>query len=80
MKKSPMYIFFDEIVVQYKNYYKENGEALLISDLQKYLFDFAKTSEIMVITYQNDSDVIEWFIKNNLYEFITNISNPTYKN
>ena len=76
MKKRPIYIFFDDVIKEYQNYYKEKSQEIMIKDLKKYLFNFSKNSKIFLITKQNLRDVIWWLYKNDLYKFIYDISNP----
>jgi hypothetical protein len=79
MKKSPMFMFFDDIWREYQSYYGEKAETRLINDLKKYLSKFSKTSEIMIITHQNVSEITDWFLKNDLFQFVDDISNPALK-
>jgi hypothetical protein len=76
MKKTPMYIFFDDVAREYRNYYGTNGEKVMIKDLKNYLTDFSKTSEIKILTRQDVSKIKDWFLDNNLYGFVENIANP----
>lgn len=77
MEQQKNYIFFDEVFAEYINKFGENGEEFLIQDLKKYLQDLSKTSKIMVITRQNTFKITNWFLKNDLYQFTDNITNPT---
>lgn len=76
MKKKNIYIFFDNIIKEYKNYFGEAGEAEAVGDLKNYLADLSKKSAIMIITKENISKTKEWFLKHDLLKFIENISNP----
>lgn len=75
MKKQKNYIFFDEIVTEYFSHYGKNTEFALVKDLKKHLSDLSKNSKIIVITRQETYKVTNWFIKNNLYQFIHTITN-----
>lgn len=76
MKKKNIYIFFDNIIKEYKNYFGENGEAEAIRDLKNYLTELSKKYAIMIITKERVSKTKEWFLKHDLLKFIENISNP----
>lgn len=75
MKNSRIYILFDNILIDYKNNFGTNFEVKLVKDLKRYLNDLAKANEIMLITKQPE-EVKLWFLENNLYQFIYNISIP----
>lgn len=61
---------------KYKNHYKEDSEIEAIKDFKKYLAELYKKSKIMIITNKNIAQVREWFLRNNLLQYIENISNP----
>lgn len=70
-----MYILFDSILAEYKNHYGEKGEIKLTEDLQQYLSELSKDSEIILIT--NDTlKSTTWLLENDLYHFVKNIVKP----
>lgn len=75
MKQQKNYIFFDEIFEEYINHYEQDGEYWLIKDLKNYLADLSKNSGIIVITGQDTFEITNWFIKNDLYQFVDSITN-----
>lgn len=76
MKKSTMYIFFDDVAKDYMNYYGKKWETILSEEFRKYLKDLSKNSKIMLITKQDISKVKYWLLKNELNQFIDIIVNP----
>jgi len=76
MKNSKMYIFFDDAVREYQNYYGEKAQFVMIKHLKKYLSEFSKTSKIIVITVQDILVIRDWFFKYDLFKFIEDILNP----
>lgn len=78
MKKQKYYVFFDSILLDYQNYFGEDSESELIKELKNHLEDLSKTSEINLITKQDIQKVIDWFLKNDLYKFVDNISSPIF--
>lgn len=77
MNKPRIYIFFDEILTEYRKHF--DSEDKIISDLKDALEGFSKTASIMLITRQDVSIVINWLEVNNLYQFVDNVSNPVIK-
>lgn len=76
MKKKNIYIFFDNIIKEYTNYFGDAGETEAVRDLKNYLAELSKKSAIMIITKENVSKTKKWFLKHDLLKFIENISNP----
>lgn len=76
MEKRNIYIFFDDIMRDYKNCYHERGEEEAAKAMDELFKLRSKHFNIMVITYQDVFKVEEWLLKNNLLEFVDNISNP----
>lgn len=76
MKESRLCILFDNILEEYQNHYGEECEIKLVADLKQYLSDLSKNSEIILITNENVLEVTKWFLKNDLYNFIENVTNP----
>lgn len=74
MSKAMIFIFFDDVMREYQNYYADEWENKLIEDLKKYLKELSKKSLINIITRQNVADVKNWCSKNNLHIFIDSIS------
>ncbi len=75
MKKPRIYIFFDGILIDYKNHFGKNYEYKFVKDLKEYLNDLAKANEIMLITMWPEQ-VTCWLLENNLYQFVYDISIP----
>ena len=76
MTKPPVYIFFDDVIREYRQYYGEEYETVMVKNLTKYLRNFSKTSQIIIITNQNISEITDWFLQKNLFQFVEKISNP----
>ena len=76
MSKQKIYLFFDEILAEYKKCYKNNYEDIMIQDFKNYYFKFSNNNEFVIITKKNIEYVKNWFLKNNLKCFIKNIFNP----
>ncbi len=76
MTKSQVYIFFDDVIREYRQYYGEEYETVMVKNLTKYLRNFSKTSQIIIITNQNISEITDWFLQKNLFQFVEKISNP----
>lgn len=76
MKKPPIFIFFDDIQREYQSCYGDFWEDKLVEDLNNYIKEFLKTSNVNLITLQDKFKIKTWFLKNKLYDFIDNISNP----
>lgn len=79
MNKAPMWIFFDNLVLEYANCYGQSCEGLLIKEFKKYLSNLAKTSKIIILTCKDTSDIEKWFVKNKLKQYIYSIENPIFK-
>lgn len=77
MKKSRVYIFFDDIIIGYKIKFLSDWEKLLISELQECFCNLYKNTDIMLITNQKIPTVTKWLCENNLYHYIYDISNPS---
>lgn len=76
MKTQTIYIFIDTIYEDYKKYFEEECELELVKDLTVYLSNLSKTSKINLITKQDVAKVANWFLRNDLYCYIDNITNP----
>lgn len=76
MKKSRLCILFDSILEDYQKHYGEEWEIKLVADLKQYLSDLSKNSEITLITNENVLEITTWLLKNDLYNFIENVTNP----
>lgn len=76
MKKSRLCILFDSILEGYQKHYGEEWEVKLVADLKQYLSDLSKNSEIILITNENVLEITTWLLKNDLYNFIENVTNP----
>ena len=49
---------------------------IMLKNLKKYFRTFSKTSKIIIITNQNISEITDWFLQKNLFQFVEKISNP----
>lgn len=76
MEKPPVYIFFDDVLREYSNYYGLKSKSILIKDFRKYLSQLSKSSSIIVITRENIILTRKWFLKNKLLKFIKDIFPP----
>lgn len=79
MKKDKIFILFDGVLEEYKNHYGKEGESKLVADLKHYLSDLSKKAEIIIITNENILKMTTWFLENDLYNFIENITNPAIR-
>lgn len=77
MNKPRIYIFFDEVLTEYRKHF--DSEDKIISDLKDALEGFSKTASIMLITRQDIQIVIHWLDAHGLLQFIDNVSNPVVK-
>ena len=76
MKKTLIYIFFDDVIREYCQYYGKEYETVMVENLTKYLRNFSKTSQIIIITNQNISQITDWFLQKKLFQFVEKILNP----
>lgn len=76
MKKKNIYIFFDDVMGDYIGYYGKMGEEEAVKGMKRYLRHLSKTSKITIITHEDVVKIKEWFLKNDLFKFVDNISNP----
>lgn len=79
MQKQKIYILFDDVVLAYGNCFITDWEEMLIKDLTKYLTNFYLNSEIIIITNQEISKIIDWFVCNYLFQFVENFHKPEIK-
>lgn len=77
MKKPPIYIFFDDVVREYTDSNNENSEEKMVNDLRTYFGNLSESSEIMLITYQDTSNLVDWLSKNEISQFVNKVLNPT---
>ena len=75
MTKPPVYIFFDDVIREYRQYYGEEYEMIMLKNLKKYFRTFSKTSKIIIITNQNISEITDLFLQKGIFRFIETISN-----
>lgn len=78
MQKGQIFIFFDDVIREYFECYGKKGEKILLEHLRKYLSRFSETSEIIILTNQEESKIVEWFKRNKLLELVSKISNQSY--
>lgn len=74
MDKQKIYIFFDEIMAEYKKHF--DSENKIVFDLKKSLTELSISSNIILITRQDIQMVNDWLLDNDLYQFIYTIAGP----
>lgn len=74
MEKSKIYVFIDDVFREYMEHYGIEFEQVIIHDLKNYFYNLSKDSEIILIT-KNLDEINNWFLKNNLLEFVHDINN-----
>lgn len=78
-EQTTMWIFFDDIICEYLTHYGTQGEKILAKDLEEYLPDFSKNSQVIVLTRKNPSEVFAWLSNHKLNPFVYAIKNPEFK-
>lgn len=74
-EKSDIYIFLDNLIMEYNEYYGYDSEKIVIKDLNKYLSSLSVSSKITIITKGDKLKVTEWLHCNNLLQFVESINN-----
>ena len=77
-KKTPMWIFIDDVRQEYLAHYGNLGEKIMINDLKTYLPNFSKTSQIIILTRKDNAKVFAWLQNNKLNNFVHQIKTPEF--